>query len=109
MTNKKRIVAYLDQIDKELLENRCKLLKLSVSFFTANCILEKLGKPILEIKPINDTTKEYTLQLFKIGNNLNQLARKLNSGAKFMIADQQAVLENIKKLNTQILEIQSKI
>lgn len=109
MTNKKRIVSYLNETDKELLENRCKLLKISVSFFTANCILEKLGKPILEIKTLNQDTKEYTLQLFKIGNNLNQIARKLNSGAKFMIADQKAVLENIKKLNAHILEIQSKI
>lgn len=109
MTNKKRIVAYLHETDKELLENKCKLLKVSVSFFTTNCILEKLGKPILEIKPINDDLKSYILQLYKLGVNLNQIARKLNSGAKFMIADQQAVLENIKKLNTHILEIQSKL
>ncbi|UMB59983.1 MobC family plasmid mobilization relaxosome protein [Lutibacter sp. A80] len=106
----KRVVSYLSFEDKELLINQCNLLEIKTSFFIRNSILEKLGKPIFTPKIQNIETKNYISQLLRTGNNLNQIARNLNSGkAKFMIADQQTVLNEIKNINNHILEIKSKL
>lgn len=106
---KERVVFYLSKEDKELLTNQCELLQIKVSFFIRNSVLEKLGKPIFNIKKQDINTKKYTSELIRIGVNLNQIAKKLNSNAKFLIADQQAVLTEIKNINNHILEIKSKL
>ncbi|MDD7915475.1 plasmid mobilization relaxosome protein MobC [Polaribacter ponticola] len=72
-------------------------------------MLEKLGKPTLQVKVRNLETEQYKSQLIKIGVNLNQIAKKLNSGAKFMIADQKKVLDDIDILKRHIIDINSKI
>lgn len=104
-----RVVFNLSIEDKELLTNQCDFLQVSISFYVRNCVMEKLGKPIIEVKRQNIDVKNYSAQLLKIGNNLNQVSRKLNSGAKFMIADQKSVLNQIEALNNHILDIQSKL
>lgn len=107
--NKARVVFYLDIKDKILLNKQCELLKIKASFFIRNSVLEKLGEPVFEVKQINLDTKNYSIHLLKIGNNLNQIAKQLNSGAKFLIEDQQSVLSDMENLKKHIIEINSKL
>ena len=106
---KQRVVFYLDKKDILLLNNQCELLQIKASFFIRNSVLEKLDKPVFEVKKLNLDIKNYSIQLMKIGTNLNQIARQLNSGNKFLIKDQQLVLSDIKNLNNHIMEINSKL
>jgi len=105
--NKDRVVFYLSSENKYLLNNQCELLQIKTSFFVRNCVLEKLGKPIFEIERKDINLQKYTSQLIHIGNNLNQISRKLNSNVEFNIADQIKVLEDIKMIKNHIIEIKS--
>ncbi len=107
--NKHRVVFYLSSEDKEYLNNQCEILQVKVSFFVRNCVLEKLGKPVLDIQKKDIDVKKYSSQMIRIGVNLNQISKKLNSGAKFIIADQKKVLEDIEGLKNHILEIKSQL
>lgn len=107
--NKVKVVFYLNQDDKEFIKNQCDLLQIKPSFFIRNAVLEKLGKPVFTKTVHNLDTKKYMAALIKIGNNLNQIAKKLNSNASFLIADQQTVLTEIENINNHILEIKSKV
>lgn len=105
--NWERVVFYLAKTDKELLFNQCALLQLKPSFYVRNIVLEKLGKPIFEPPKINVDTNAYMNELMKQGSNLNQIARKLNSNEKFLIADQQEVLNTIALISKQILQLKT--
>jgi len=108
--NKARVVFYLNMEDKEFLNNQCELLQVKSSFFVRNCVLQELGKPSLNLKKQDLDTKKYTAELIRIGVNLNQIAKQLNSGrVKFMIADQKIVITEIKNIANHILEIKSKL
>ena len=107
--NKDKVVFYLNSEDKELLQNQCELQKTKASSFIRNCVLEKLGKPIFEVRRKNLDVEKYVSQLMKIGVNLNQIAKKLNSGVQFMIADQKDVLDEIEAIKNHILEIKSQL
>ena len=107
--NKLRVVFYLDKDDKNLLENQSKILQMKTSNYVRICILEQLGKPIFNPPRIDFTTKKYMLQILKIGNNLNQISRRLNSGIKFEIADQTKVLNNLELLKNELLEVKSEL
>ena len=107
--NKVKVVFYLNSDDKIFIQNHCNLLQIKPSFFIRNAVLEKLDKPIY-YSPINNLdTKKYMAALNMIGNNLNQIAKKLNSNAQFLIADQQTVLQEIERINTHIVTINSKL
>ncbi|MCD8428632.1 MobC family plasmid mobilization relaxosome protein [Tenacibaculum finnmarkense] len=109
LNNKVKVVFYLNSEDKEIIKIQCESLQIKPSFFYRNAVLEKLGKPIF-IKKFHDLdTKKYLTSLIKIGNNLNQISKKLNSNAQFLIADQQVVLDEIKNINNHIIEINSKL
>ena len=105
----KRVVFNLSLEHRELLKNQCQYLQVSVAFFVRNCVLEKLEQPIIEVKRKDLDIKNYTTQLLKIGNNLNQVAHNLNTDSKFLIADQKSVLKDIDDLKNHILEINSKL
>ncbi|MBO3097616.1 plasmid mobilization protein [Gelidibacter pelagius] len=107
--NKVKVVFYLNSEDKELLENQCELLQIKASSFIRNSVLEKLGKPIFEVKKRDLEIQNYLGLLLKIGVNLNQIAKKLNADAKFQIADQHKVLTDIESLKNHILEIKSQL
>ncbi len=109
--NKVRIVFYLEEEHKEYIKSKCNLLGIKPSFFIRNAVLEKLGKKtfVPTIITSHIDTIKYIGQLLKIGNNLNQIAKKLNSNNKFLIADQQAVLRDIEYLKKHIIEINSKL
>lgn len=107
--NKDRVIFYLASEDKILLNDQCELLQIKASFYIRNCVLEKLGKPIFEVNKKNIDVTNYTSQLIKIGVNLNQISKKLNSGVQFMIADQKTVLDDIEAIKNHILEIKSQL
>ncbi|EKF53853.1 hypothetical protein I215_15427 [Galbibacter marinus] len=107
--NKSRVIFYLSSEDKEHLNNQCEILQIKTSFFVRNCVLEKLGKPIFDVSRKDLDVKKYSSQLIKIGVNLNQISKKLNSGAKFIIADQKKIMEDIEALKNHILEIKSQL
>ncbi len=107
--NKVKTVFYINKEDKDLVKSQCDLLQIKPSFFIRNAVLEKLKKPVFEVECVKIDTKIYISQLMKIGVNLNQIAKKLNSNAKFMIADQKEVLDNIKLITEHILEIKSQL
>lgn len=107
--NKVKVVFYLNAEDKDFVKNQCELLQIKPSFFIRNAVLEKLNKPVF-IKTIHDLDiRKYLTSLSLIGSNLNQIARKLNSNAKFLIEDQQIVLDEIKQINNHIIDIKSKL
>ena len=108
LNKKVKVVFYLNPDDKKFIKNKCELLQIKPSFFIRNAVLEKLNKPIFTKEIINLDTKKYTISLIRIGNNLNQIAKKLNSNAKFLIADQQTVLTEIENIKNHIIEINSK-
>lgn len=108
-SNKVKVVFYLNKEDKEFVKKQCEILQIKPSFFIRNAVLEKLNKQTFNPKVTSLDTKKYQTYLIAIGNNLNQIAKKLNSNAKFLIADQQKVLENINKVNDHIVEINSKL
>ena len=107
--NKVKVVFYLNAEDKEVIKIQCESLQIKPSFFYRNAVLEKLGKPIFTKKVHDLDTKKYLTSLIRIGNNLNQIAKKLNSNEQFLIADQQVVLNEIKHINNHIIEINSKL
>lgn len=109
LDNKIRVVFYLKKDDKELLDNQSKLIGVSTSNYIRNCVLEQLGKPIYNPPKIDFNTKEYMVQLLRIGNNLNQISRRLNAGNKFVIADQQEVLNDLELLKNQLLQVKSEL
>lgn len=107
--NKQRVVFYISPEDKQLLQNQCELLQIKPSSFIRNCVREKLGQPIFEVKKRDLEIQNYLGLLLKIGVNLNQIAKKLNADAKFQIADQHKVLTDIESLKNHILEIKSQL
>lgn len=107
--NKVKVVFYLNAEDKDFVKDQCDMLQIKPSFFIRNAVLEKLNKPIFTKTIINLDTRKYLSELNKIGNNLNQIARKLNSNLELDLLDQRVVLNQIKNINTHITEINSKI
>lgn len=65
--------------DKELIEEKARKSGLSTSEFIRRCALGR------KLPCYGDTSllKEYSMQLGKIGSNLNQIAKYLNSGGLF--------------------------
>ena len=59
------------------------------------------------LKKLN--TKKYISQLLKIGNNLNQIAKKLNSGTKLKLAEESEVLTDIEAIKKHIILINNKL
>jgi len=111
MRNKKKekVVFYLDSDTKKLVSEKCQMQQIKMSFFIRNAVLERLGKSTFQAKTKNVDTTKYLSSLFKIGNNLNQISKQLNSGKKFQIADQKIVLDDIENIKKHILEINDKL
>ena len=65
--------------DKELIEEKARKAGLSTSEFIRRCALGR------KLPCYGDTSllKEYAMQLGKIGSNLNQIAKYLNSGGNY--------------------------
>ena len=107
--NKVRVVFYLNSEDKNDIKDQCDILQITPSFFIRNAVLDNLNKPVFLKNTNNIETKKYLTTLNAIGNNLNQIAKKLNVNTKFLLADQQIVLNDIVEIKKHIAEINSKI
>ena len=109
--NKVKTVFYINQDDRNLIKLESEKLQIKSSQFIRIAVREKLGKPLLNVKKIQDSQlKRYISLLLNTTNNLNQIARKLNSGVlKFLLKDQQILLDEIENINNHVLEIKSKL
>jgi len=108
--NKVKTIFYINQDDKNLIKLESEKLQIKSSQYIRIAVREKLGQPILNVKKIQDSQlKKYISLLLNTTNNLNQIARKLNSNVKFFLKDQKTLLDEIENINNHILEIKSKI
>ncbi|WP_405377516.1 plasmid mobilization relaxosome protein MobC [Nonlabens sp. Asnod3-A02] len=102
MEKKLKVVYYLSKEDKNLMIEYCNSLQIKPSFWIRNLIREKLGFPVIPKKVLDIDLKKYQTSLLRIGNNLNQIARKLNKNEKFPLIDQQNLIDEIAILKEQI-------
>ena len=107
--NKTKVVFYINPEDKNLMKDQCDLLQIKPSFFIRNAVLEKLNKPTFTKSATNLDTRKYLSELNKIGNNLNQIAYKLNSNLELDLIDQRELTGKIEHIITHITEINSKL
>lgn len=110
--NKVRVVFYMRPEDVDILKAYSQSLDIDNSQFIRNAVLEKLGRPTFKsnkCEMLNTASRTVVGQLFKIGNNLNQIAKKLNSGTKLLIEDESVMLSAIDALKVSIIEISNKL
>ena len=90
----------LTSAEKERIERNAKRAKQSITDYI---VLLSLETPI----HVAEDVKPLLIELKRIGNNLNQIATKINSGV-FHSYDFQDVVDEQKKIYEQLLEIARK-
>lgn len=90
----------LTKTEKERIERNAKRAKRSI---TGYIVLLSLEMPI----HVAEDVKPLLIELKRIGNNLNQITAKINSGV-FRSYDFQDVVDEQKKIYEQLLEIARK-
>ena len=90
----------LTSAEKERIERNAKRAKQSIADYI---VLLSLETPI----HVAEDVKPLLIELKRIGNNLNQIAAKINSGV-FHSYDFQDVVDEQKKIYEQLLEIARK-
>lgn len=90
----------LTSAEKERIERNAKRTKQSITDYI---VLLSLETPI----HVAEDVKPLLIELKRIGNNLNQIAAKINSGV-FRSYDFQDVVDEQKKIYEQLLEIARK-
>ena len=86
--------------DKELIGEKARKAGLSTSEFIRRCALGR------KLPCYGDTSllKEYAMQLGKIGSNLNQIAKYLNSGGNYF-----SIYFDLKEAMKELLDLKFKI
>ena len=86
--------------DKEQIEEKARKTGLTTSEFIRRCALGR------KLPCYGDTSllKEYSMQLGKIGSNLNQIAKHLNSGGSYF-----SVYGDVKEAVKELLDLKFKI
>ena len=86
--------------DKEEIEAKARKTGLSTSEFIRRCALGR------KLPCYSDTSllKEYAMQLGKIGSNLNQIAKYLNSGGNYF-----SIYFDLKEAMKELLDLKFKI
>ena len=107
--NKEKVVFYLNPRDKNLLFEQAESLQIKASILVRNLVLQQIGKPVIKMHSTDLNTKEYLSGISSIGNNLNQIARKLNSDIKLRIIDEERLEDQIEELKEHIIEIIEKL
>jgi hypothetical protein len=100
--NRKRAIGvnfYINAEEEKILNEKIKKANMSKSEYLRK---QSLEKEIVVVDGLN----EVALQLKKIGNNLNQIARAINSG---MVGDPRGDFEKIEKLYGESLKELSQI
>lgn len=90
----------LTKAEKERIERNAKRAKRSLTDYL---VLLSLETPI----HVTEDVKPLLIELKRIGNNLNQIAAKINSGV-FQSYDFQDVVDEQRKIYEQLLEIARK-
>lgn len=90
----------LTKAEKQLIERNAKRAKRSLTDYIVLLSLETPINVAEDVKPL-------LIELKRIGNNLNQIATKINSGV-FQSYDFQDVVDGQKKIYEQLLEIARK-
>ena len=90
----------LTKVEKERIERNAKRAERSITDYL---VLLSLEMPI----HVAEDVKPLLIELKRIGNNLNQIAAKINSGV-FRSYDFQDVVDEQKKIYEQLLEIARK-
>ena len=94
------LTIHLTSAEKERIERNAKRAKQSITDYI---VLLSLETPI----HVAEDVKPLLIELKRIGNNLNQIAAKINSGV-FHSYDFQDVVDEQKKIYEQLLEIARK-
>lgn len=86
--------------DKEQIEEKARKTGLTTSEYIRRCALGR------KLPCYGDTSllKEYSMQLGKIGSNLNQIAKHLNSGGSYF-----SVYSDVKEAVKELLDLKFKI
>lgn len=104
MSEKRRrdqtLTVRLTKAEKQLIERNAKRAKRSLTDYIVLLPLETPINVAEDVKPL-------LIELKRIGNNLNQIATKINSGV-FQSYDFQDVVDGQKKIYEQLLEIARK-
>ena len=90
----------LTKAEKERIERNAKRTKRSITDYIVSLSLETPIHVAEDVKPL-------LIELKRIGNNLNQIAAKINTGV-FQSYDFQDVVDEQKKIYEQLLEIARK-
>ncbi len=90
----------LTSAERERIERNAKRAKRSLTDYIVSLSLEIPIQVAEDVKPL-------LIELKRIGNNLNQIATKINSGV-FQSYDFQDVVDEQKKIYEQLLEIARK-
>lgn len=90
----------LTKAEKERIERNAKRAKLSLTDYIVSLSLETSIHVAEDVKPL-------LIELKRIGNNLNQIAAKINSGV-FQSYDFQDVVDEQRKIYEQLLKIARK-
>lgn len=90
----------LTKAERERIERKAKRAKRSITDYIVSLSLETPINVAEDVKPL-------LIELKRIGNNLNQIAAKINTGV-FQSYDFQAVVDEQKKIYEQLLEIARK-
>lgn len=86
--------------DKELIEEKARKTGLSTSEFIRRCALGRKLPCYGDVSLL----KEYSMQLGRIGSNLNQIAKQLNGGRDFY-----SVYYDVKEAIREVLDLKFKI
>lgn len=86
--------------DKELIEEKARKIGLTTSEYMRRCALGRKLPCYGDISLL----REYSMQLGKIGSNLNQIAKHLNSGGDFY-----SVYYEVKEAIREVIDLKFKI
>ena len=88
---------YLNEEEKQILENLCSKLRVNRSVLIRALIL---GKRLVEAPPVD--YKQFIIELRRVGTNLNQLTAKANSIGYINSDECRAVLNDVRSLEADI-------
>lgn len=88
---------YLSKDENEILESLCKRLRVNRSVLIRALIL---GKRLIEAPPVD--YKQFIIELRRVGTNLNQLTAKANSIGYIDVDECKNVLNEVRKLESDI-------
>ena len=108
-TNRSHKISFrLSDDEYEHLSIVCEALGITYSQYLRRAALTvRIDRPVVQITLDKNTTQKLTAQLGKIGSNLNQIARKLNSGDDGNQKILDAIADSMSDLHQRLLYLKS--